>query len=432
MKPNFVLRVAWLAVCAALPSSRVFAGFAGTETYLAAIGNPQGAGGAQFLSDVWVTDVSASPVTFTFQFLRAGQANLSPASFSDTLSPGQTKRYSDVVGAQLHLTNVNGAARILSNGEIFVSERIYNRPAGVPLSQTAGQFFSGIPKGFSIGLGQSATLQGVYLGAGLDFRYNYVLLETSGSACTVHVQALDGAGSQLGAADFPLLAYEHLLLSAGALAPAASTSNARLVATVMAGSGTALFAGSQVGNGAPQDQSGFETELSRRASRQRRRHEPERAHGGRDADRRHERVARGLRQQHRHQRFGRAAERDGALDSHERDNERHSRRVPDRGSLSRPPPPASGARRRREARRWRGASSGAGRPSTTSARSDRPSASSRERRECTDSKAEGPEASSCSRPESGETARTASACMEAPRMRALQETTSTPASMAPA
>lgn len=259
MKPSAVLRIVLLlAACAVLFVSPALAGFAGTETYLAAIGNPQGAGGAQFLSDVWVTDVSASPVTFTFQFLQAGQANLSPASFSDTLSPGQTKRYSDVVGTQLHLTNVNGAARILSNGEIFVSERIYNRPAGVPLSQTAGQFFSGIPKGFSIGLGQSATLQGVYLGSGLDFRYNYVLLETSGSACTVHVQALDGSGSPLGAADFSLLAYEHLLLSAGALAPAASTTNARLVATVTAGSGTALFAGSQVGNGAPQDQSGFE------------------------------------------------------------------------------------------------------------------------------------------------------------------------------
>ena len=258
MKSQVPRRIASLAVCALLFASLAFAGFAGTETYLAAIGNPQGAGGAQFFSDVWVTDVSGAPVSFTFQFLQAGQANLSPASFSDTLSPGQTKRYTDVVGTQLHLTNVNGAARILSTGEIFVSERIYNQPAALPLAQTAGQFFSGIPKGFSIGLGQSATLQGVYLGSGLDFRYNYVLLETSGSACTVHVQALDDLGTQLGATDVPLLPYEHLLLSGNAVAPAASTSNARLAATVTAGSGTVLFAGSQVGNAGPQDQSGFE------------------------------------------------------------------------------------------------------------------------------------------------------------------------------
>ena len=97
MKPGLFLRIASLIVFVALFARPAFAGFAGTETYLAAIGNPQGAGGAQFFSDVWITDVSASPVTFTFQFLRAGQANLSPASFSDTLSPRQTKRYSDVV-----------------------------------------------------------------------------------------------------------------------------------------------------------------------------------------------------------------------------------------------------------------------------------------------------------------------------------------------
>ena len=44
MKPNVLLRVACLFVCAVLSASPAFAGFAGTETYLAAIGNPQGAG----------------------------------------------------------------------------------------------------------------------------------------------------------------------------------------------------------------------------------------------------------------------------------------------------------------------------------------------------------------------------------------------------
>ncbi|MGH9440844.1 MAG: hypothetical protein ACRD16_01065 [Thermoanaerobaculia bacterium] len=258
MKNSVPFRVLTVVVACLLSAPLAFGGFAGTETYLAAVGNPQGAGGAQFYSDVWITDVDSGPVTFTFQFLQSGQANPTPAFFQDTLSPGQTKKYTDVVGTQLHLTNVNGAARILSTGELFVAERIYNQPAAVPLSQTAGQFFSGVPKGFSIALGQSATLQGVYLGAGLDFRYNYVLVETSGSACTVHVQALDDQGIQLGATDIPLLAFEHLLLPASVLAPAASTGNARLEATVTAGSGTVLFAGSQVGNGGPQDQSGFE------------------------------------------------------------------------------------------------------------------------------------------------------------------------------
>ncbi len=198
-------------------------------------------------------------MTFTFQFLRAGQANLSPASFSDTLSPGQTKRYSDVVGTSAASDECQRrGSHPFERRDLRRRSGSTTGPPAFPSPRRRGSFSRASRRAFSIGLGQSATLQGVYLGSGLDFRYNYVLLETSGSACTVHVQALDGAGSQLGAADVPLLAYEHLLLSAGALAPAASTSNARLVATVTAGSGTALFAGSQVGNGGPQDQSGFE------------------------------------------------------------------------------------------------------------------------------------------------------------------------------
>ncbi len=243
-------------VCLSTPS---FAGFAGTEEFLAAVGNPEGAGGAHFFTTVWITDVSASPVTFTFDFLRTGQANnVNPTSFEDTLQPGQTKMYEDVAGSKLGLANVNGAARITANGELFVSERIYNQPSGTELSATAGQFFSGIPKSFSIGLGQSASLQGVYVGSGKDFRYNYVLLETSGANCSVHVQLLDDAGTQLGATDFPLLPYEQMLLSASTLAPSASSENARLVATVTSGAGSAIIAGSQVGNSSPQDQSGFE------------------------------------------------------------------------------------------------------------------------------------------------------------------------------
>jgi hypothetical protein len=251
-------RVLPLFLCALLLAPLAFAGFGGTETVLAGVGNPVGSGGAHFFTTVWVTNLGIGPVSFTFYFLQSGQANLSPSSFSDTLAAGQTRMYEDVIATKLFLTNVNGAARIVSTGEIFVAARLYNQPAGLLLSQTAGQFFAGVPKNFSIGLGQSASLQGVYLGVGQDFRYNYALVETSGAACSVHVQALDNLGALLGATDQPLLPYEHLLLSASNLAPSASTNNARLVATVTSGTGTVLFAGSQIGNAGPQDQSGFD------------------------------------------------------------------------------------------------------------------------------------------------------------------------------
>ena len=239
-------------------ASTVFAGFEGTEQFIAATGNPVGGSSAQFDSTFWATNLGSSPLTFTFQFLQSGQANLSPPSFSDSLAAGETKMYPSVIGTKFLLTNVNGGARITSTGPMLAGMRLFNQPSGTILAATAGQFFAGVPKSFSIGLGQSASVQAVYAGPALDFRYNFVLLETSGASCGVHVRLLSNLGTELGTKDYALLPYEQLIDSSVAVAPGASTNNARIVATVTSGTGTVLLAGSQVGNAGPQDQSAID------------------------------------------------------------------------------------------------------------------------------------------------------------------------------
>src|SRR5512146_2044034 len=82
-----------------------FAGFASTETYLPAVGRVPGKNGAQFYTTVWATNLTSAPQTFTFEFLKTGQSNPSPASFHDSLAPGQTKVYENVVESKLGLTN---------------------------------------------------------------------------------------------------------------------------------------------------------------------------------------------------------------------------------------------------------------------------------------------------------------------------------------
>ena len=112
------------------------AGFASDEVFLPAVGRITGAGGAaQFYTTVWATNLSGVPVTFTFQFLRQGQANTSPTSFTDSLAAGQTKVYENVVETKLSLTSAIGAARITATGPVLVSERIYNQPPA-PTSAT--------------------------------------------------------------------------------------------------------------------------------------------------------------------------------------------------------------------------------------------------------------------------------------------------------
>jgi hypothetical protein len=128
---------------------------------------------------------------------------------------------------------------------------------GADLGDTEGLFFAAVPQSFSIHAGESASIQGVNQGDGENFRYNFALVETGGSATTVNVQVLDGAGVLLGQQAFLLSAYEQLQPNVGDIVPAIATTNARITATVTSGSGAVLLAGAQLAN-VSQDSSGFE------------------------------------------------------------------------------------------------------------------------------------------------------------------------------
>ncbi|HKB70874.1 MAG TPA: hypothetical protein VKH46_08530, partial [Thermoanaerobaculia bacterium] len=192
------------AVLLALAGSPLFAGFPSTEVFLPAVGRLPGLFGAQFYTTIWATNLTGSTVSFTFEFLKQGQANTNPASFSDTLAPGETKTYENVVETKLGLTDALGGARVTSSGEILVAERIYNQEPGDDLGKTEGLFFAGVPKSFAISLGQSASIQGIDQGGSENFRYNFALVETAGGSPTVHVVLYDGSGAALGSTDYSL------------------------------------------------------------------------------------------------------------------------------------------------------------------------------------------------------------------------------------
>jgi hypothetical protein len=254
---EFVRRMSLALVWTATGCELLFAGFASTEAYLAAVGRVPGQGGAQFYTTVWASNLTTAPQTLTFQFLKQGQANPSPASFQDTLQPGETRVYENVVESRLGLNNAIGAARVTSTGEIFVSERIYNQAPGDDVGRTEGLFFAGVPKSFSISAGESASIQGIDQGGSENFRYNFALIETGGGSPTVNVQVFDGDGTLLGQKAYPLLPYEQLQPSVADVVPGIHTANARITATVTGGSGSVLLAGAQLANES-QDSSGFE------------------------------------------------------------------------------------------------------------------------------------------------------------------------------
>jgi hypothetical protein len=256
--PCLTLRFPRLMIVGALGLAGVANGsFPSTEVFLPAVGRISGQGGAEFYTTVWATNLTGTPETFTFRFLKQGQANGSPASFSDTLSPGQTKVYENVVQTKLGLSSSLGAARITSTGEILVAERIYDQAPGADIGDTEGLFFAGVPKSFSIALGQSASIQGINQGGAENFRYNFALVETGGGSPTLNVQLFDGNGTQLGQKAYALQPYEQLQPNVAEVFAGISTTNARITATMTGGTGSVLLAGAQLAN-VSQDSSGFE------------------------------------------------------------------------------------------------------------------------------------------------------------------------------
>ncbi len=252
---NAIRSITVLALLAA--PGMAFAGFPSTEVFLPAVGRVAGLNGAQFFTTIWVTNLTGAPESFTLQFLKGGQANPSPETFPDTLQPGETKTYENVVESVFRQTNALGAARIVSSGEIFVAERIFNQAPGTDPGETEGLFFAGVPKEFSISLGQSASIQGINQGGSENFRYNFALVETGNGSPTVNVQVFDGSGALLGEKAFTLQPFEQIQPNVDDVVPGFSSINARITATVTAGSGSVLIAGAQVANDS-QDSSGFE------------------------------------------------------------------------------------------------------------------------------------------------------------------------------
>jgi hypothetical protein len=235
--------------------SPAFAGFSATELILPAAGRVMGAGGSEFLTTGWVTNPNAAAVDVQFQFLEAGQENPNPLTVTDTLNPGQTKTYENLAETLFGRSGVLGAVRVRSSARVLASARIYSQAPGDTLANTFGVYFAAVPSSFAIGTTEQGSLQGV--SQNTDFRYNFFVVEVSGSHTLVEVRLRDGAGAEIAAKSYALRPWEQMLVSMSDLAPGVTVSGGRIDATVMSEAGRVIFAGSLVANGS-QDSTGFE------------------------------------------------------------------------------------------------------------------------------------------------------------------------------
>lgn len=258
------LVVGAILMVAMLATTPVWAGFAGTDVFVASVGHGSGQGGSQWRTTLWINNPGGTAANCQVQLLLRNQANTSPPTYNVTVQPGDTLKFDDATWTLFGIQGY-GALRVLSNHQVVVNSRIYNQP-GSDISATQGQFFSAIPATFAVSSGESTDVLGVNQAPDNAFRYNYGFVETTGNSVTFQATLYDGDGSTLGARAYSLQPFEAIQVGLADLgAGATPTENGRLHIAVTGGVGRVIAFGSGIAN-TSQDPSTFEMTLQTQTS----------------------------------------------------------------------------------------------------------------------------------------------------------------------
>ena len=248
-------------VCALLLACAVTlsAGFPSTDVIVPAAGRIQGQNGANFYTNLWITNPSPTETaTVEIRFLRAGQANADAPSVSFTLAPGATKVHENFAETLFHLDGVLGAARVTATSEVLVAARVFTKLPGEGDGKSYGTSFTAIPTSFGVTSGETATLPGIQQNE--DFRYNIFLVETSGKSVAATLRLLSSSGATLGETTVILLPYEQRAMNASTFVSGEiSEASLRILST--AGEGRLAAAGSLISNES-HDSNAFEMSFS--------------------------------------------------------------------------------------------------------------------------------------------------------------------------
>ncbi len=250
MSTTRIRLISIIAIVFLAAAAIAFAGFADTEVYLPAVGAAPGVPPAVWYTTVWVHNPSSTRADVTFALLER-RANPSPLTFTDSIPPGDTRRYDNAVETLFGLQTF-GAIRVTANVAVVVGSRIYSQP-GAALENSSGQFFAAVPASFSIGAGESTEIVGgwqIRPTADSAFRFNFGFVETTGTGtCQVEVAAKDETGATLATRGYTLGQWEQLQKAFANEFPRVSSDNVRLTVTVISGRGRVIAFGSSVSNG---------------------------------------------------------------------------------------------------------------------------------------------------------------------------------------
>ncbi|MBK8599098.1 MAG: hypothetical protein IPN83_26770 [Holophagales bacterium] len=144
------LRAGFLAMAMATVAGPVHASLTGTDVVVPSSASSSGAYGSQWVTTLWLTNRTSSPVTARLSFLQRDVSNTSPVTREELLGAGESRRYDDVVGTFFGLRDVAGAIRIRATGEVLAVSRTFNDVGGV-MKDSLGTSLDALPAGMAIG-----------------------------------------------------------------------------------------------------------------------------------------------------------------------------------------------------------------------------------------------------------------------------------------
>jgi hypothetical protein len=245
------LRVVVCSAAVVFAAVPLFAGFSGTDVFIPSVGRRPGNLGSQWYTLLWIHNPSGTTANVSIAFLERNVPNPAPLVFTDSIPPGDTRRYPNTIGTLFGVEKW-GALRIKANVPVLGSCRMYNLPPGGEDKDTQGQAYNVIPASFAIANGQSTKVLGVHQTSPRDdsqFRYNFGWVETTGGTADVRVIAYDETGTVVGDKTYPTTGgYEPRYYPIEDLVPTINHANVTLEVRVVGGMGKVIAVGSGVAN----------------------------------------------------------------------------------------------------------------------------------------------------------------------------------------
>ena len=227
------------------------ASFSGTDVIVPSAGRGPGASSSFWSTTLWIFNPGGDSADVEIEFYERGMAHAAPtATYMTSVPAGDTVKYDNATETLFGFQKF-GSIRVRSSSRVIVNGRIASTPSGGSAGDSKGQFFSGIPVAFAIGLGQGTDLLGVHQTSpksNSEFRYNFGFAEVAGAECTVRVTARDEDGTVLATRDYPLGANEPMQVNLADLLPDPQVTNIRLHLEVVAGTGRVVAFGTGVAN----------------------------------------------------------------------------------------------------------------------------------------------------------------------------------------